>query len=173
MIFINTEKQKLYLLANHKIKHEFTISSSLKGTGCQVDSNKTPIGLHAVISKIGSGLPAGTLFKNRRPTKRIINYLPTDKYDYITSRIIRLSGLTVKDKRNLKGDITIKITGLKKGEKLYEEVSLGKNLIKTPHPKIMKCDEKMNHKNFFKKIKKIEDLLNKKRFKKNILKDIV
>jgi FlaA1/EpsC-like NDP-sugar epimerase len=91
----------------------------------------------------------------------------------LAKRIIRLSGLTVKDKRNLKGDIVIKITGLKKGEKLYEEVSLGKNLIKTPHPKIMKCDEKMNHNNFYKKIKKIEDLLNKKRFEKKILKDIV
>ncbi len=91
----------------------------------------------------------------------------------LAKRIIRLSGLTVRDKRNLKGDITIKITGLKKGEKLYEEVSLGKNLIKTPHPKIMKCDEKINYKNFLKKIKKIEDLLNKKRFKKNILKDII
>ena len=75
MIFINTEKQKLYLLANHKIKYEFPISSSIKGIGCQVDSNKTPIGLHTVISKIGDGLPAGTLFNNRRPTKRIINYL--------------------------------------------------------------------------------------------------
>jgi hypothetical protein len=103
MIFINTENQKLYLLVNHKIKYEFSISSSLKGTGCQVDSNKTPIGLHTVISKIGSGLPAGTLFKNRRPTKRIINYLPTDKYDYITSRIIRLSGL--EDKVNKGGEV--------------------------------------------------------------------
>ena len=103
MIFINIEKQKLYLLANHKIKYEFSISSSLKGTGCRVDSNKTPTGLHTVISKIGSGLPAGTLFKNRRPTKRIINYLPTDKYDYITSRIIRLSGL--EDKVNKGGQV--------------------------------------------------------------------
>jgi len=103
MIFINTKKQKLYLLANHKIKYEFSISSSYKGTGCQLDSNKTPIGLHTVISKIGSGLPAGTLFKNRRPTKKIINYLPTDKYDYITSRIIRLSGL--EDKINKGGEV--------------------------------------------------------------------
>ena len=103
MIFINTEKQKLYFLENHKIKYEFSISSSLKGTGCQVDSNKTPIGLHTVISKIGSGFPAGTLFKNRRPTKRIINYLPTDEYDYITSRIIRLSGL--EDKVNKGGEV--------------------------------------------------------------------
>ena len=48
---------------------------------------------HTVISKIGAGLPPGTLFKNRRPTKIIVKPLPQDKYDYITSRIIRLSGL--------------------------------------------------------------------------------
>ena len=93
MIFINTVRQKLYLLDNNKIKYEFPISTSSNGIGCQVDSYKTPIGLHTVVSKIGAGLPPGTLFKNRRPTKRIIDRLPQDKYDYITSRIIRLSGL--------------------------------------------------------------------------------
>jgi hypothetical protein len=103
MIFINTAKQKLYLLDNHQIKFEFLISTSFNGTGCLVDSYKTPIGLHTVVSKIGSGLPAGTLFKNRKPTKKIINYLPIDKYDYITSRIIRLSGL--EDDINKGGDV--------------------------------------------------------------------
>jgi hypothetical protein len=93
MIFINTVRQKLYLLDNNKIKYEFPISTSFNGTGCQEDSYKTPIGLHTVVSKIGAGLPPGTLFKNRRPTKRIVNLLPQDQYDYITSRIIRLSGL--------------------------------------------------------------------------------
>ena len=48
-------------------------------------------------------MPAGTLFKNRKPTKKIINYLPIDKYDYITSRIIRLSGL--EDDINKGGDV--------------------------------------------------------------------
>ena len=75
----------------------------------------------------------------------------------LAKRIIRLSGLTLKDKKNNKGDITIKIVGLKKGEKLYEEVSLGKNLIKTPHSRILKCNEDMNDKNFHIKINKIED----------------
>ena len=84
MIFINTVRQKLYLLDNNKIKYEFPISTSFNGTGCQVDSFKTPIGLHNVVSKIGAGLPPGTLFKNRRPTKRIVDPLPQDKYDYIT-----------------------------------------------------------------------------------------
>ena len=103
MIFINTAKQKLYLLDNTKIKYEFPISTSFNGTGCQEDSYKTPIGLHAVVSKIGNGLPAGTLFKNRRPTTRIVNPLPRDKYDYITSRIIRLSGL--EDEINKGGSV--------------------------------------------------------------------
>tara|TARA_E500000178_G_scaffold219664_1_gene216791 strand:- start:2437 stop:4281 length:1845 start_codon:yes stop_codon:yes gene_type:complete len=91
----------------------------------------------------------------------------------LAKRIIRLSGLTLKDKKNNKGDITIKIVGLKKGEKLYEEVSLGKNLIKTPHSRILKCNEDMNDKNFHIKINKIEDLLNRKIIKKNILKNII
>ncbi len=91
----------------------------------------------------------------------------------LAKRIIRLSGLTIKDKRNYKGDIKIKITGLKKGEKLYEEVSLGKNLIKTSHSRIMKCNEELDDKNFYQKIMKIEGLLNKKRIKKDILKDII
>ena len=93
MIFINTLRQKLYLLDNNKIKYEFPISTSFNGTGCQEDSYKTPTGLHIVVSKIGDGLPPGTLFKNRRPTKKIVSPLPKNQYDYITSRIIRLSGL--------------------------------------------------------------------------------
>jgi lipoprotein-anchoring transpeptidase ErfK/SrfK len=93
MIFINTVRQKLYLLDNDTIKHEFPISTSSNGTGCLEDSYKTPTGLHTVVSKIGAGLPPGTLFKNRRPTKKIVNAMPQNQYDYITSRIIRLSGL--------------------------------------------------------------------------------
>ena len=73
----------------------------------------------------------------------------------LAKRIIRLSGLTLKNKKNTKGDITIKIIGLKKGEKLYEEVSLGKNLVKTLHPRIFKCNEDMNYKILIIKLKKL------------------
>ena len=63
MIFINTVRQKLYLLDNDTIKHEFPISTSSNGTGCLEDSYKTPTGLHTVVSKIGAGLPPGTYLK--------------------------------------------------------------------------------------------------------------
>jgi FlaA1/EpsC-like NDP-sugar epimerase len=56
-------------------------------------------------------------------------------------RIVKLSGLTVKDKENLNGDIEIKVTGLGPGEKLYEELLLGKNSQNTRHLKIKKAND--------------------------------
>ena len=56
-------------------------------------------------------------------------------------RIVKLSGLTVKDEDNREGDIEIKITGLRPGEKLYEELLLGDNPQKTQHPKIQKAQD--------------------------------
>tara|TARA_X000000950_G_scaffold247616_1_gene306020 strand:- start:3808 stop:5676 length:1869 start_codon:yes stop_codon:yes gene_type:complete len=61
-------------------------------------------------------------------------------YD-IAKRIIFLSGYKLKNKKNPDGDISIKIVGLKKGEKVAEEVSLGKKLIPTDHSKINLCED--------------------------------
>ena len=56
-------------------------------------------------------------------------------------KMIKLSGLTVKDEKNLEGDIEIKITGLRAGEKLFEELLLGDNPQKTYHEKIQKAQD--------------------------------
>ena len=56
-------------------------------------------------------------------------------------KMIKLSGLTVRDAKNLEGDIEIKITGLRAGEKLYEELLLGDNPQKTYHKKIQKAQD--------------------------------
>ena len=80
----------------------------------------------------------------------------------IAKRIIILSGYTVKSKINPKGDIPIKIIGLKKGEKISEEISLGENLTETIHPKIMLCLEKDNNKLKKGYMKKIDSILEKK-----------
>ena len=60
---------------------------------------------------------------------------PIKIYD-LAIRMIELSGLTAKMLPYSKGDIEIKITGLRPGEKLFEELLLSNNPIKTKHPKI-------------------------------------
>ena len=60
----------------------------------------------------------------------------------LASRIVKLSGLTLRDERNPHGDIEIKVTGLRPGEKLYEELLIGDNPKPTQHPRILKAQEK-------------------------------
>tara|TARA_B100001057_G_scaffold278231_1_gene278500 strand:- start:2827 stop:4812 length:1986 start_codon:yes stop_codon:yes gene_type:complete len=55
--------------------------------------------------------------------------------------MINLSGFSVKDDKNLTGDIEIEIIGLRPGEKLYEELLLGENPKKTQHSKIKKASD--------------------------------
>jgi FlaA1/EpsC-like NDP-sugar epimerase len=59
----------------------------------------------------------------------------------LARRLVHLMGYEVKDKAHPKGDIEIKFTGLRPGEKLYEELLLGSNVAGTIHPKIMRAEE--------------------------------
>jgi FlaA1/EpsC-like NDP-sugar epimerase len=59
----------------------------------------------------------------------------------LARRMVALSGLTVKDEAHPGGDIEIAITGLRPGEKLYEELLIGDNPSPTAHPRIMKAHE--------------------------------
>ena len=86
----------------------------------------------------------------------------------IAERIIRLSGYTMKNFKNPKGDLPIKIIGLQKGEKVSEEITLGKNLTKTKYPKIMLCNEKIQKQNLDFKLKKLKKIFNKRLTKKKI-----
>ena len=66
---------------------------------------------------------------------------PVRIYD-LASRIVELSGLTIRNERNPHGDIEIQVTGLRPGEKLYEELLIGDNAKPTQHPRILKAHEK-------------------------------
>ncbi len=59
----------------------------------------------------------------------------------LARRMVELSGLTVRDELNPSGDIELVVTGLRPGEKLYEELLIGDNPKPTQHPRIMKAHE--------------------------------
>lgn len=59
----------------------------------------------------------------------------------LARNMIELSGLTVIDEREPNGDIEIRFTGLRPGEKLYEELLVDDNALQTDHPRIMVAAE--------------------------------
>jgi FlaA1/EpsC-like NDP-sugar epimerase len=59
----------------------------------------------------------------------------------LARRMVELSGMSVRDKHRPDGDIEIVITGLRPGEKLYEELLIGDNPAPTAHLRIMKAHE--------------------------------
>ena len=59
----------------------------------------------------------------------------------LAHRMVELSGMSVRDDSQPAGDIEIVITGLRPGEKLYEELLIGNNPSRTTHPRVMKAQE--------------------------------
>ncbi|SEE36314.1 NDP-sugar epimerase, includes UDP-GlcNAc-inverting 4,6-dehydratase FlaA1 and capsular polysaccharide biosynthesis protein EpsC [Pseudomonas costantinii] len=59
----------------------------------------------------------------------------------LAERMVHLSGLSIRSDKNPHGDIAIEFTGLRPGEKLYEELLIGDNVVATQHPMIMSANE--------------------------------
>jgi len=78
---------------------------------------------------------------------------PIKIYD-IARKCIELSGLTLKNEENIDGDIEINIIGLRPGEKLHEELLIGKKPQKTSHPDIIRAIEDSYS------IEKVEEMIN-------------
>ena len=104
-LLVSPADQKLFHISNQQILKNYPVSTSRFGLGNLMDSFKTPIGLHCIEEKIGSGMPINTVFKGRKPIKNnmTLQDLYNDKKlssnhfenheDVITSRILRLKGL--------------------------------------------------------------------------------
>ena len=75
----------------------------------------------------------------------------------LAEKMIHLSGLSVRSNKNPHGDISIEFTGLRPGEKLYEELLIGDNVSPTEHPMIMRANEEHLPWDSFKKV--LGDLL--------------
>ena len=84
-------------------------------------------------------IQAGAMGKNSEVF--VLDMGESIKIENLIQRMISLSGFTIKNSKNPNGDIEIKITGLRPGEKLYEELLIGNNPQKTNHPKIKKTSD--------------------------------
>jgi len=62
----------------------------------------------------------------------------------MAKKMIELSGYEVKTEENQEGDIEIAFTGLRPGEKLFEELLIGDSVVGTEHPKIMRANEEFS-----------------------------
>ncbi len=80
----------------------------------------------------------------------------------LASQMVNLSGLTIKDANNPNGDIEIKYIGIRPGEKLFEELLIDSNSIKTEHPLIYKANEKVFNQLFIEKmLESLEESISK------------
>jgi FlaA1/EpsC-like NDP-sugar epimerase len=59
----------------------------------------------------------------------------------LAEKMVHLSGLSLRNEARPNGDIAIEFTGLRRGEKLYEELLIGDNVSPTEHSMIMRADE--------------------------------
>ena len=94
----------------------------------------------------------------------------------LAMQMINISGLTIKDKENPKGDIEIICTGLRPGEKLYEELLIEDNSISTIHPLIYRAHENfINTSILWPILNKLENHINRKEDKEaiKILKELI
>jgi lipoprotein-anchoring transpeptidase ErfK/SrfK len=95
-IVIRIPQQVLELIGDDgAVIKRYPVSTARNGPGEQSGSNCTPRGRHIIRAKIGAGMPAGAVFRARRPTGEIYSeQLAADNpgRDWILTRILWLSG---------------------------------------------------------------------------------
>ena len=92
IIEVVISKQRLFLKDKARLLVSYPISTSKYGIGNKSGSNKTPLGWHRIVSRLGRNAPLGAIFKRRRNTGKIFNGCKGGS-DLITTRILRLEGL--------------------------------------------------------------------------------
>ena len=91
------------------------------------------------------------------------------KIKELAIEMIKKSGLSLKDENNINGDIEIISTGLRPGEKLFEELLINANAEKTSHPKIFKAREEFcSEKLLWPQIERLKKYIEKRNLKQVI-----
>ena len=96
-VVVSVKDQKLGIYSEGKLTKQFVISTSKFGLGDQKGSNRTPLGKHEIIAKIGQGLPAGAVLKSRHWNGEVLKPNAPGR-DPIVSRILWLRGMESSNK---------------------------------------------------------------------------
>ena len=98
LLYVDIDKQNMFLLKKGTVFKVYKISSSYYGTGSEVNSLKTPLGKHEIYRNLGQNLPVNAILKGRVWNGAIANILTEEvdtDFDHVTSRILWLDGLEV------------------------------------------------------------------------------
>ena len=91
-IVVSVADQELAFIVRGKVIKRFPISTSKFGTGDGIGSYRTPLGETFVSAKVGDGLPAGAVIRNRIATGEVLEVNAPGR-DAIVSRVIWLRGM--------------------------------------------------------------------------------
>jgi hypothetical protein len=95
-IYVSVRYQKIYMISDTNILISFPVSTALKGTGSQIHSEKTPLGLHRITHKLGEEAPVGGIIGPTGYTGKqisIFNDSGERGKDEVTTRALRLEGM--------------------------------------------------------------------------------
>jgi len=149
-VVVSVKDQKLGIYSQGKLTKEYVISTSKFGLGDQKGSNRTPLGQHEVIAKIGQGLPPGAVLKSRRWNGEVLKPNAPGR-DPIVSRILWLRGMETTNKNAFNRFIYIHGTseenrlgkpasygcvrmGMKDVVDLFDNVNVGAKVVITKGP---------------------------------------
>lgn len=97
-VVVSVKDQKLGIYSpDGKLAKQYVISTSKFGVGDKRGSNRTPLGKHEIVAKIGKGLPAGAVLKSRRWNGEVLKPNAPGR-DPIVSRILWLKGMESANK---------------------------------------------------------------------------
>jgi hypothetical protein len=91
-LVVSVGQQRLGLFRDGALAADWPVSTSRFGVGSQMNSYKTPLGLHRIAEKIGAGMPLDTVFKGRKPVTHHSSLVVPPTGDLIMSRILWLDG---------------------------------------------------------------------------------
>ncbi|MCX6855095.1 MAG: L,D-transpeptidase [Verrucomicrobia bacterium] len=105
-VVVSVKDQKMGLYSDGHLVKKYKISTSKFGLGDSPGSNRTPLGKHEIIAKIGHGLPTGAVLKSRSWNGEVLRPNAPGR-DPIVSRILWLRGMESSNRNAMKRYIYI------------------------------------------------------------------